>query len=446
MPHLVYLAIGFPPAAKSSSYRMRATANLFRDLGWDVTVITIERTAWLREYGVDLSLEAGVDPDIRVVELPLTRIDLDPDIRNYSLARALFPRRWRSTRYRLDTVHFPEPVFGSWRGALEAGALAVHQERPADLVLASPGPYTVLAAAWRLAQLGVPFAIDFRDAWSLDVVTGTVAAGPNSRIGRWEKRLFDHARQIWTVNDPIRDYYVQRYPATATRVHVVRNGFDEHESLAPAAWRPPNPWRGLRFGYLGTMTLPARQLENLLAGWTLARERDAVVARSELIFRGYLGAGMMRGANVNARTIAAYARQGVSYGGPVSRADLAEVYGGFDALVLALIGGRYVTSGKVYEYLSTGLPIVSAHQPVHDAANLLAGYPMWAPTDSVDPEDQAAAFIAGAHLALDSRADDHARALDFAAQFERRKLLRPAIARLAATVTGDLPVREEARP
>ena len=40
-PHAYYLAIGFPPAAKSCAYRMRETANQLYAQGWDVTVITI---------------------------------------------------------------------------------------------------------------------------------------------------------------------------------------------------------------------------------------------------------------------------------------------------------------------------------------------------------------------------------------------------------------------
>jgi glycosyltransferase involved in cell wall biosynthesis len=431
VPHLIYLAVGFPPAAKSSSYRMRATANLFCELGWDVTVVTIDRNAWLREYGVDPTLEAGVDPRVRVVELPLARVDLDPDIRNYSLFRALFPQQWRKLRYRLDQIPFPEAVFGSWRPVLEEGALAVHREKGADLVLASPAPYTVLAAAWRLHQEGVPYAVDFRDAWSLDVLSGEVTAPPGSRIGKWEKQIVENALQVWAVNEPIRDYYRSRYPAHAERFHVVRNGFDEHDSMANPTWRPPNPRRGLRFGYLGTMTLSGGQLGAILDGWVAARERDPVLRRSRLVFRGHMGAGMMKGANSHAKAVAALRHKGVRYGGPVSRADLAGVYGGFDALMLALVGGRYVTSGKVYEYLSTGLPIVSAHQPVHNAAELLAGYPLWSRNASLSPTDMADAFLAGAQLALGSDASMHRAALDYASRFERRKLLRPAVERLA---------------
>ncbi len=61
-PHLLYLAWGFPPAAKSCTYRMLATANSFSRAGWDVTVLTLSEDAWVREHGLDDSLLQLVDP------------------------------------------------------------------------------------------------------------------------------------------------------------------------------------------------------------------------------------------------------------------------------------------------------------------------------------------------------------------------------------------------
>lgn len=441
MPHLIYLAVGFPPAAKSSAYRLRATANVFCELGWDVTVVTIAREAWLLEYGLDPSLEESVHPKVRVIELPLARADLDPDIRHYGWLRARHPIRWRKLRRRLDEIPFPEATFGPWRGAIERGAAAVHAERPADLVLASPAPYTVLAGAWHLHRLGVPYAVDFRDAWSLDVLTGNVSAAPGSRIGKWEDRIVTNAQRVWTVNEPIADYYRQRYPAVAERVRVVRNGFDGAE-MAPASHPgASDASRSLTFGYLGTVNLSLAHLRLLLDAWVQARQDDPAVARSRLVFRGHIGAGMLKGANSNARTIQQFAEHGVSYGGPVSRADLAATYAGFDALLLALAGGRYVTSGKVYEYLATALPIVSAHEAEHGAAEVLGGYPLWAPAASMSVPDVAAAYVQAARLALDRSPEQSAAAAAYAAAYERSNVLRPAIEELAASVLG---VREGA--
>ncbi|MDF2747651.1 MAG: glycosyl transferase, partial [Propionibacteriaceae bacterium] len=94
-PHLLYLAFGFPPAAKSSAYRLRETANQFCAAGWDVTVINRDDEAWRRDLGLDFSLMDEVDERIHIHKVRLLRPDQETDIRRFSQKRALDPAGWR---------------------------------------------------------------------------------------------------------------------------------------------------------------------------------------------------------------------------------------------------------------------------------------------------------------------------------------------------------------
>ncbi len=430
-PHLVYVAIGFPPAAKSSAYRMRATANLFVDRGWDVTVVTIDRHAWDLEYGLDLSLLDLVDPRVRIVELPLRRADLDPDVRGYSWFRARHPARWVRLRHRLDTIPFPEKVFGPWRRALERGTEAVVRDRPADLLLVSPAPYTTLAVARHVRRrTGTPYVVDFRDGWSVDVLGAGEAFGTRTRRGRWERRVLAGAEAVCTVNEPIAQFYRDRYPELASRVHVARNGFDADLGTDLAVARRPDPAAGLAFGYLGTVNLTPAHLSLVVDAWVAARQRDEVLARSTLTFRGHVGAGWAAGANGNAAVIARAGVHGVTYGGPVAKADVAATYGRWDALLLALAGGRFVTSGKVYEYMATGLPVLSAHEMPHAAQDVLEGYPLWVRPPALTAEALRDGFVETARRALSASEADRAAARDHAGRFERSLQLDPVVAML----------------
>jgi glycosyltransferase involved in cell wall biosynthesis len=442
MPHLIYVAVGFPPAAKSCAYRMREVANLVCEQGWDVTVVTLNERAWSLEYGLDHTLLADVDPRVRVVELPLARRDLEPDVRRYSWLRARHPDAWARARFRLDELAFPEGMFGSWRSALERAVLEVHRERPADLLMVSPAPYTTLAAAWALHERhGVPYVVDFRDAWSLNVLTGEEALAPDSRAGRWERRLVENALETWVVNEPIAQWYAHRYPHLRGRIRVVRNGFDPVDIPAGAP-RSVGPDQPPVFGYLGTLNVPYAQTRRLLEGWRHARRADRTLKRARLVFRGHLGMGMARGANSNAAAISRAAIHDVEYGGPVAKAEVAGVYAGWDALVLALAGGRYVTSGKVYEYMATGLPIVSAHEPEHAATEVLDGYPLWVPARSTDQPDITDAFVRAVRVIQRAGPDERAAGRRHAARFERRAQLRPAIQAVTSSVVAP---REVAR-
>ncbi|WP_374209712.1 glycosyltransferase [Glycomyces sp. TRM65418] len=410
---------------------MRETANQFAAQGWDVTVVTIEDESWELDSGVDHTLSEQVDPRVEVVKLPLRRADLETDIRRFSERRAADPAAWiRSLRER-NLEAFPEPTFGGWRGALEEAVLRVHQSKPADLLLTSCVPYTSLAAAWRLwEEARVPYAVDFRDGWSIDVLGAAEAFGRDTEEGRWEERILGSAISLWVVNDPIAEHYRARYPEFAHRVHVVRNGYDADS--APQSRRAPDPESGLVFGYLGTATFPGGLLQTVLDAWRDARQREPLLANARFEFRGHIGSGARRGTGGHVELLWAAEADGVSYGGPVLKADVADTYAWWDALVYILIGGRYMTSGKVYEYMAAGLPIVSAHAADHESVNVLKGHPLWTGSRGVDREAIAEAFVQAAHLAVEATDDQRAAALAHAERFRRETIMAAAVQRLAA--------------
>ncbi|WP_220378198.1 glycosyltransferase [Streptomyces sp. 3212.3] len=408
---------------------MRETANQFVKAGWDVTVVTIAPESWERDSGVDPSLLEQVDPRVEVVELPLAREDLETDIRLYDESRALDPNGWVAELRIRQQQTFPEPNFGEWRGALEQAVLRIHQEHPADLLLATCVPYVNLAAAWKLwEEARVPYAVDFRDGWSIDVVEGVEAFSRDSEEGRWELKVLEHAVSLWVVNDPIADHYRARYPDFAARVHVVRNGYDADSS--PGRVHSPDLESGLVFGYLGTVNFTTRHLETVLNAWRAARQKEPLLANARFELRGHIGAGAGREANRHTEILKQAEADGVFFGGPAAKAEVASIYAGWDAMVLILIGGRYVTSGKVYEYMATGLPIVSAHAVEHDASNVLRGHPLWTGAVGIDEEGLTESFVEAAHMAMETTDDMHAEAMAHADQFTREALMSVAVKNL----------------
>ena len=432
-PHAYYLAIGFPPAAKSCAYRMRETANQLYAHGWDVTVVTIRQESWEREFGLDHTLSEAVHPAIRIVELPLERYDLETDIRRFSRGRSLDPAAWNRRMLAEDLEIFPEPRFGRWRADLEEAMLWLHGRDPADLLVTTCVPYVNLAATVRLwDEARVPYAIDFRDGWSIDVIGGGEAFPPDSVPGRWESTVLADATALWCVNDPIAQHYRDRYPELADRVEVVRNGYDADS--VPAETHRPDPDAGLTFGYLGSVNFKADFLGTALDGWREARRRDPLVARSRFEVRGHIGAGSNREDTAHNELLRAAAADGVTFAGPVAKSEVAGTYAAWDVLVLMLVGGRYVTSGKVYEVLATGLPVVSVHDVDHDAGTVLDGSPMWTGAPGLDVDRLADAFVRAAHLAVEATAGQRAAARALGARYARDAQIEPAVRRLTAAV------------
>jgi len=425
--HLLYLAWGFPPSRAGGVYRALATVNAFAAAGWDVTVVTATRETFERYTGADASLEEQVDDRVVVRRIPFDWPAQDTDVRRYGALRVALPPVWARLRRLADELPFPEPSYGPWRRPLAAAARAVHDEHRVDLTLATANPHVTFAAAHDLFRsAGVPYVMDYRDAWTLDVFSGRTTTRARSRVSRWQSRLLADAREVWFVNRPLRDWHAARFPAVAERMQVVENGWDP--ALLPPVG-PPSPHDGgPRFAYLGTVT-PKVPLAELLAGWRLARADGRLPAGATLTLGGHLGYFTVPQGPL-AEALADAAADGVRYVGPVAKAQVADFYADADVLVLALGSGRYVTSGKVYEYVATRRPVVAVHDPANATTDVLADHPLVARVAAVTPDEVARALAEGAALAARATPDDEVRLDALADRLRRDRQLAPRVTAL----------------
>jgi hypothetical protein len=104
--------------------------------------------------------------------------------------------------------------------------------------------------------------------------------------------------------------------------------------------------------------------------------------------------------------------------------------------VLMVVGGRFKTSGKVYELLATGLPVLSAHDVEHDASTVLARSPLWIPAVGFDTDRLTASFRAAARMAVAATDEDRAAARRIAARYARAAQIEPAVRYVTSVVRG----------
>jgi len=428
-PHVLYVAWGFPPCRGGGVYRALATANGFAQQGFRVTVLTADREAFTRFTGVDVSLEALVDPRIEIVRIPFEWPTLETNVRRWSPLRALAPRVWRKARVQLDKVSFPEVGYGPWRKPLEAAASRIHEDNPVDLVVASANPNVDFTVADLLhREHGIPYVMDYRDAWMLDVFDGGLLHKERSRVARLEQRLVSGAREVWFVNEPIRSWHQKRYPKAAERMHVVANGYDPEFAPVPRT-SARDPEQPLTFGYIGTVSgrVP---LAEFAAGWRIARDRSPELARAKAQIWGYLGYYATSNPSL-LKLIDDYSEDGLQYAGPLPKAMVRDVFEDFDGVLLILGKGRYVTSGKVFEYTASALPIVSVHDPHNAASDVLHDYPLWFPVPDLEPESIAKTLERAAHAARTASPEVHEQCRLFSEQYARDLQLLPRIVALA---------------
>ncbi|WP_437584423.1 glycosyltransferase [Paramicrobacterium sp. CJ85] len=431
-PHLLYVAWGYPPSRSGGAYRLLATANAFAAAGWRVTVLTCEREVFLRSTGIDPSMEERIDPSIDVRRLPFPNRETVLDLRQWSRFRAWAPEIWNMWQALLTARTFPEPRYGLWRPVLENAAAQVHAQHPVDLVIGSANPNVVhVAGAHLKEQHGVPYVMDYRDTWQLDMYSGKRTLSDRNPAAKWERSLVADADEVWFVNDPIAQWHAELYPNAADRIHVVPNGFDPGFVGASAVSKPEPPSE-VRVGNIGTMT-GQTPIRPLVEGWMHARQSGTALADATLELYGYLGhQGDDEGGVLTA--IDEVGDDSVAYRGPVAKAEIGAVYRELDVLILPLGKSRFMTSGKVFEYMATGLPIVSVHDPVNAASGVLNGYPGWFPVERMDAESIGAALTKAVEFARIQTDDDRVAAREWASRYERSNILEPVVERWAERV------------
>lgn len=422
--HILYVAWGFPPHRGPGTYRPLAAVNALAAKGRRVTVLTTDLDTFDLVVGGDDALLATVDERVRVVRVPTANGARDPVINRWPEARVANATLWRGRSLGVETSLFPEPIYGSWLPRVVSAARRIHQDDPVDLVVATGNPYVDFAAALALSNdAGIPFVLDDRDAWALDVYTGEPSPDA-ARILAWLDCALDSASQAWFVNPPLADWHRTRFPRHAHKIRVVENGWDpafldpaEVTDVRPAD-RPPV------LTYVGTIN-PTLPLKLLAEGWHEARRRSPLLRAGEFRMVGQFGhAGTVT--RQQERIAAHYRKDAFRFLGRRPKSELRAVYDETDVLVFAKEGGGYVTSGKVYEYVATGLPIVSVLEPGHDARRVLGGYPRWFDAATWHPRALAEQMIAAVEDS--AQPDRRSVAAGYGRHFRRDTLLTAALA------------------
>lgn len=229
--HVLYVAWGFPPCERPGVQRSLATVAELVHNGHRVTVLTADLATFDVVSGGDRSLLDAVAPAVRVVRAAMAPRRRDPLLNRWPAARITDPEVWVDTVQKEEVRAFPEMVYGPWQPRAEAVANRIHELDPVDLVIATGSPYVDFSVALRLhVDHGVPFILDDRDSWLLDVSTGDPRPLAE-RIQPWLELALSQAVRMWFVNPSIADWHRDRFPLYADRIRVVEN---DEAALGPA--------------------------------------------------------------------------------------------------------------------------------------------------------------------------------------------------------------------
>lgn len=356
---VLVVAYYFPPMGLSGVQRIAKLVKYLPAHSIDVTVLTVMPGAY---FAFDSSLESEVRKSGATV---VQTRSIDPtQLIGRQRVVDLPPESRRSTFSRLSEWIFqPDNKIGWYPFAVRAGTRLLREE-PHDLVFATAPPYTALLVGSKLAKkFSLPLVLDFRDDW----VGNPRHSYPTGLHKNWalkmEGSVLQSASRIHVVNDVIATQINARHPGSNERTHVVPQGFDPadfgdipHPPIdSTDDERQASATNKCTFLYTGIFYDAQRPDVFLRAFAAAAQSSPDFRARARASFVGLVPAytrEMVRELGIESR---------VSIHGYLDHMETIRAQKEADVLWLTIgrrPGSESISTGKLFEYLGAGKPIL----------------------------------------------------------------------------------------
>jgi glycosyltransferase involved in cell wall biosynthesis len=280
----------------------------------------------------------------------------------------------------LGNIFLPDPQI-TWYPVLTRAARRIVRKRKIDLVLITVPPFSTLLLVERLRKEfpRLPIVVDFRDEWlttAFENVSFLFSRSERARkvASKIEASAVTNSTAVVAVTEAARRKILSRYPEQPeNKFHLVSNGFDSTKLRRAAA--TPRSGDKIVVTYVGTVytsTEPSALIE--------AAQLLAPNMRSRFLFRfiGHIEEPRFREAILRLG-------ESVELKGFLPQREALALMDESDYVLLVTHDPLNV-SGKFYDYVGSGKPILAVVHAQSEARRLLeelrAGW--WAPDDDVE--------------------------------------------------------------
>ncbi|MEN1959486.1 glycosyltransferase [Luteimonas sp. MJ246] len=344
---IVIVTYNWPPRNAIGTHRPYSWAKAWAKNGAQVMVITAQKQA----FDEPLDLELPAIPGVQVVEVPYMRgAGHAASLLGAGRIKAAAKKYWTILRKLSGRT-----LQARDRWAVDAEEFARLASSDADIVVSTYGPAAahVIASKMKAANPAIKWVADYRDPWSNN---REFSLAQQSSERALERNTIESADFVTTVSPSL---VVELERFLGKRVELVPNGFDLDEdavieALSRDTRRPVNS--PMRIVYTGMLYAGTRDPQPLLTA--LAELSDAGHIKHGDITVDFYGARVELAAK-----LASNGRYGpfVRIFGHVTRDVALRAQRSADLLLLLEGSGeesRGVLTGKIFEYICSGRPIL----------------------------------------------------------------------------------------
>jgi len=362
MKKVLLVSYYFPPTGGGGVTRALNLTKRFPEFGWLPLVLTRRGVPW--GFPRDESLINGIHAQIFRAPCWLPAPAILHQQVNTPVAFLL--------RF-IYSFFVPDKDAGWVIPATMVGLKVIREERVQLILSSSPPPSALLVGYLLHKMTGLPWVADFRDPWTTE--PNSLARSPISKLRvataeKYLERLFlKNANAITAVGEAIAEDLALAVPPSASRIHLVTNGFD------PAEFETVQPHRldGFNLVYTGRLNWGGRSPKPLLQAIKKLIDNDPIWRqRITVWFIGCSESAQLQGLIKDfGLSDVVRIREFVP-----NREAIAFQKG---ASVLLMFGNakteegrRHILSGKLFSYLGAGRPILGIIPKESDAAKIIA--------------------------------------------------------------------------
>lgn len=358
MPRVLLVSYYYPPAGGPGVQRALKMSRYLPDAGWDVTVLTL-RPESAAYPALDPTLLAEVPPSVEVVRTEAwdpyaayARLQGAKAEDVVSVGFGGTKASWKEmlARWLRANVFVPDARVGWVPFAVREGRRRL-REVPHDAILTTGPPHSTHLAGWLLARAtGLPHVVDLRDPWVEIDYRGELpqTAAVAALDAAMERAVLKRAAAAITVTPSMKRAFARRIPRA---YDVIPNGFDPADFAATTGVDVDRGAFVLHYaGNVNAARSPDAlwsALGRLDAARTMPHLRVRFVGKIDDVVRAKAEAAGV-GAMVEVKPYVPHAE---------AVAGLREA-----ALLLLLInrvaGAEGIMTGKLFEYMASGRPVV----------------------------------------------------------------------------------------
>ncbi|MCL6260015.1 glycosyltransferase [Aquiflexum sp. TKW24L] len=369
---VLLISYDFPPVGGGGVQRNLKFLKYLNRFGWDTSVLTVKN----REYYVyDYTLLDELENKTSIFRTS----SLDPSFvfgylkglsKNKKSAKnqgskaineeGLLIKVYRSVR---DWLLIPDGYGGWIPFAFFKGLEIIKSEKPDVLLCTFPYVSNAFVTYFLHLATKTPYVIDFRDGWIDDPYTDFPSNFHRKFHAYFEKKVLYRAKNIVVFGEIQKEIFQKRYPNLQASIYEINNGYDPEdlEGLQPIKLHNGK----LRIVYSGAVYRD-RKDPFISFGLALNTLEKSVLEKLEVVFVGDKQDWSEEFVVKNNLT------NTVFFTGYLPHLEALNILAGANCSLMFLRKGDFVAlTGKIFEYIGVGLPIIACVEPEGECAKLL---------------------------------------------------------------------------